>query len=310
MFNLIQHSMKKTVLFILPLLAIFACDKVTNPVQNPDAVTDCVVTPHFVKSNATKLNFRKVLVEDYTGHTCGNCPRAAENATAIVNAYQDSVVVIAIHAGSQFAPPSLPDYPEDFRTPAGTDWDNFMGMSAAGLPKGCVNRSQIPFPQPRNTWATTAGNLLDNPQDAKMLVTTTLDTTQMLLNVEVKATFLKAFSNNMNLSVVITEDSIIGPQKDYSPPPGALVINGDLRPDYEFEHVLRGSVNGSWGELLKAAPIAVNDTATLTYKCFKLNPWPVIPSKPKYNLKHTTVVAFIYDVTTKVIIQVEKVKIM
>jgi hypothetical protein len=182
-------------------------------------------------------------------------------------------------------------------------------MSAAGLPKGCVNRSQIPYPQPRTTWSVTAGNLLSNPQDVVMLVKTTLDTTQMLVNIDVKAKFLKAFTASVNICVVIAEDSIVASQKDYSPPPGVLVINGDQRPDYEFEHVMRGSVNGSWGDLFKAAP-AINDSAFKTYNCFQLNPWPVIPSKPKYNLKHTSVVVFIYDVNTKEIIQAERVKIM
>lgn len=303
-------SMKNIALLILPVILFFACDKVENPNQNPDAVTDCTVNPHFVKSNLTKMNFRKVLVEDYTGHTCGNCPRAAENATTIVNRHGDSVVVIAVHAGTQFAPPVPPNYPEDFRTPAGTDWDNFLGMSAAGLPKGCVNRSQTPYPQPRTTWSVTVDALLNNPQDAKMLVTTTLDTTQLLLNVEVKTTFLKAFTDDVFLSVVITEDSIIGAQKDYSPPVGATVINGDERPDYNFEHTLRGAVNGSWGDEIKKAPIAINDTVTKTYKCFKLNPWPVKPSNPKYNLKHMSVVVFIYKASNKEVIQVEKVHIM
>lgn len=69
-------------------------------------------------------------------------------------------------------------------------------------------------------------------------------------------------------------------------------------------------MNGSWGDEIKKAPIAINDTVTKTYKCYKLNPWPVKPSNPKYNLKHTSVVVFIYKSSNKEIIQVEKVHIM
>lgn len=306
--------MKRFIPVLFSMAILFAsCDKVKNPIEDPKAfeppADPACVTPHVVKTNSVVMNFRKVLLEDYTGHTCGNCPRAAENATTIVNMFGDSVVVIAVHAGTQFSPPFPPDYPEDFRTAVGTDWDNFLGMSAAGLPKGCVNRSQIPYPQPRTTWSVTVGNLLNNPQDAKMLVTTTLDTNKMLMNVDVKTTFLKAFpSTTLNLCVVVTEDSIVGPQKDYAPPPGATVVNGDERPDYEFEHMLRGSVNGSWGSFLISNPV-INDTISKSYTCYQLSPWPVIPSKPKYNLKHTTVVVFIYNTANKEIIQVEKVKI-
>lgn len=305
--------MKKIIIALFSLVVFLACDKIKNPIEDPKAfeppaAPDCV-TPHIVKTNSLTMGFRKVVVEDYTGHTCGNCPRAAENATTIASIFGDSAIIIAVHAGTQFSPPAPPDYPEDFRTATGTDWDGFFGMSAAGLPKGCVNRSQIPYPQPRTTWSVTVGTLLDNPQDAKMLVTTTLDTTKMLLNVDVKTTFLKAFTGSVNICVVITEDSIVAHQKDYLPPAGSNVINGDERTDYEFEHMLRGSLNGSWGDLVKVSP-AINDSVTKSYNCFQLNPWPVIPSKPKYNLKHTSVVVFIYNVSTKEIIQAEKVNIM
>lgn len=304
-----MKDMKKILIVIIPVLILFGCDKVSNPNQNPNAVTNCVVTPHVVKSNLTKMNFKKVIVEDYTGHTCGNCPRAAENATTIASIYGDSAIIIAVHAGTQFSPPAPPDYPQDFRTTAGTDWDGFFGMSGAGLPKGTVNRSIIPYPQPRTTWSVTVDALLNTPQQAKMLVTTTLDTNKLLLNVSVKTTFLTALNYNVNLCLVITEDSIVGSQKDYSPPSGVLVINGDERPEYEFEHVLRGSVNGSWGELVKASPIAINDTVTKSFNCFTLNPWLVKPGNPKYNLRHTSVVAFLFNAATKEIIQAEKLKI-
>lgn len=300
--------MKKILVVIVSILIFLGCDKVKNPIQNPNAVTGCTVTPHVVKTNSLTMNCKKVIVEDYTGHTCGNCPRAAEDAETIMNLYKDSVIVIAVHAGTTFAPPFPPDYPDDFRTSVGTDWDGFLGMSAAGLPKGGVNRAQTPYAQPRTTWSSYVNTLLDGPQQAKMLLTTTLDTAKMLLNVSVKTTFLSALNYNVNLCVVITEDSIVGSQKDYSPPPTALVINGDERPDYRFNHMLRGAVNGSWGELVKSSPVA-NDTITKNYSCFTLNPWPVAAGNPKKNLMNTSVVAFLFNATTKEIIQAEKVKI-
>jgi hypothetical protein len=305
---------KKSIVAIFSLIVFLACDKVKNPIEDPKAFAPppppSCVTPNIVKSNSLTMNCRKVLVEDYTGHTCGNCPRAAENATTIVNMFGDSAIVIAVHAGTQFSPPSPPDYPDDYRTAAGTDWDGFFGMSAAGLPKGCVNRSQIPYPQGRTTWSVTAGTILNNPQDAKLLVTTALDTTKMLVNIDVKTTFLKAFpSTTVNICVVITEDSIVSHQKDYCASCPFTFINGDERPDYEFEHMLRGSVNGSWGSLLKANPV-INDTMSVSYNCTQLDPWPVKgPANPRFNLRHTNIIVFIYNVATKEIIQVEKVNI-
>jgi hypothetical protein len=66
-------------------------------------------------------------------------------------------------------------------------------------------------------------------------------------------------------------------------------------------HVLRGSINGSWGDNLRSAPIKYNDSTTISYSNFALD--------TKFVDKNVSVVAFVYDATTKEVIQVEKVKI-
>jgi thiol-disulfide isomerase/thioredoxin len=299
--------MKKIIPMMMLGFVILSCDKVKNPLQNPDAITNCTVSPHFVKtdSNTTKVNHRIVLVEDYTGHTCGNCPRAAEEAENIQSKYGDSVVTIAIHAGTQFSPPKLPDFPEDFRTSVGTDWDGFFGFSAAGLPKGSVNRDQTPFPQPRNAWDGLVSTALNWAPSAKLELTTWLDTTAMLMRVDVKTTFITSWSNTTKLVVVMCEDSIIARQKDYAPPVGSTVENGDEIPDYVFMHMLRGSINGSWGEEIKNGPAAIGDVVRKSYSCYEVKPW----NNEKKRLKNMSVVAILFDESTREILQVDKLKI-
>lgn len=299
--------MNKISLFLLSAIALIlsSCDKVKQPL----IIKECKYeTAHVTKSNALTNGFKKVLVEDYTGHTCGNCPRAAETATTLLAKYKDSVVVIAIHAGTQFAPPVPPSYPEDFRTDAGTQWDSYMGMSASGLPKGSVNRAQTPFPQPRTTWDALANSLLDGPQQAKILMTSNLDTINLSLNLEVKTTFLTNLNDSASLCVVVIEDSIIGAQKDYSPPAGVTVVNGDERPDYAFNHTLRGAVNGAWGDLLVPKPITANTEVIKTY-CHNLDPWGDNIQEKRKKLKETALVAIVYNTVTRKVIQVEKLHI-
>ena len=48
---------------------------------------------------------RKILLEDYTGHKCPNCPEAAVEAHNLKLAYGDSLVIMAVHAGV-FAEPA------------------------------------------------------------------------------------------------------------------------------------------------------------------------------------------------------------
>lgn len=300
-------QMKKITLLLILVITTIACDKVKNPGGNNGSTTGgttggvitCTLNTPVVKTNTAISGFRKVLVEDYTGHTCGNCPRAAEKIEAILTQYQDSVVAIAIHAGTQFSPPVPPKYPDDFRTEAGSDWDTYFGISAAGLPKGMVNRATTPYPKAYNSWPALVETNLHKPQSVKMDITTYFDVAAKLLNVSVKTTYISAFTNNTKLCLVITEDSIVGSQKDYNPPGGVTVVDGDRRPDYVFEHTMRGAINSSWGELVKISA-AANDTITKSYTCRPVN---------CNNTKHASLVAFIYDDATKEILQAEKVKL-
>ena len=67
---------KAVVILIVTFLAFVSCDKVENPVI-PKKCN--LANIHVVDSNTTTMDSRKVLVQDFTGHTCGNCPRAAED---------------------------------------------------------------------------------------------------------------------------------------------------------------------------------------------------------------------------------------
>ena len=64
-----------------------SCDVIEEPFTEEIVVGGC----------AEKC--KKILLEDYTGHKCGNCPRAAEKAEELKAIYDDQLVSIAVHAG-------------------------------------------------------------------------------------------------------------------------------------------------------------------------------------------------------------------
>ena len=295
---------KLSVILILLVVIVASCDKVKNPIIPKKCNLSQI---HVVDSNSATLDVRKVLVQDYTGHTCGNCPRAAEDLESIITAHPGKIVGMAVHAGSQFSPPKLPDFPEDFRSTAGSQWDVEFGMSGAGLPKGSVSWAQSPYAQPRTAWAGLVNTQLASAQKAKIFLKTSLDTVQLSFAVDVKVTMTQASNYDLKLVLVVTEDSIVARQKDYSPPATAtLVVNGDEIPNYLFMHVLRSDVNGTWGDVLKEGPVANGYQVSKTY-CANVNPWGGL----RKNLKNCAVVAILYakDASSglvKEILQVEK----
>ena len=285
---------------VFVFLVFSACDKVDAPyvIHNQPIDTAKCPAPAFPAVNS---HFKRVLLEDYTGHNCPNCPGGALIAHGLQNQYKDTLVLIAVHAGF-FAKVSASDplWKYDFRTDPGTDWDNFFKIAAVGNPNGMVNRKGYPKNQQvlsPSSWANAVKtSAAEAPLlDLQIIINNDADQDYDELCIHTKTSFLQPISGrNLNLSVIITEDSIIQPQNNSDPLVGATpqILN------YVHMHVLRGAVNGSWGTpvLLKentsTTPVVKSFSVNLT--TFNLN--PVIP-------KNCHVVAFVYDTDTKEILQ-------
>jgi hypothetical protein len=200
-------------LIILCALLQVTCDKkITRaiPLVSP---CDLDESNSVVKTNATSdsIKFRKVLVEDYTGHFCGNCPRAAEKADYLESRYGSKVVVLANHVTDIYAlPQSDTLYRESFMNLTSTGWDGEMKISSApGLPRGAVNRTQSApgtYALAHPTWENAVIAELKKPQSAQLAVTSYYNLTSHLLKVKVKTTFLQAFTGNINIIVAFTQE--------------------------------------------------------------------------------------------------------
>ncbi len=279
---------------LLAFMLWTACDKTSQPLPIKDSSTVAVVDTNktIVRTNGN-INYRKAFIEDYTGHKCGNCPLAASEAESIKTSMGDSVVILAIHAG--FFARTDPNYPTNYNTTVGTDWDVFFKVGLAGNPNGMVNRMSYPTNthiKGYSTWRTLAGIEVKKPQLAKIELTTKYDSISRGVNIFCKTTFKQSLSGNYLINVVYFEDGIVGKQKFYVPSKDSV--------GYVFNHVLRGDVNGSWGEILASNPNA-NSVFSKTY----LN--TAIPVT--INDRKTHIAVLVYNDATKEIVQADEVKI-
>lgn len=270
------------------IIFFIGCDKVKEPYVEIKEDIDSTWKPTFPeRSNPLK----KVLLEDFTGHQCGNCPRAHEEAQNLTSQYPGRLVILSEHVG-YFAEVRISGkYTYDFRTSVGNEIDNEFGASAAGLPKGMVNRitynnSKI---HDRNVWNTIVSQALQNPIQADIQILYKWNNSQEKLNVAVQVKNIQSTSPNLKLFVYLVEDSIINWQKDYSKNPQDI-------PDYVHRHVLRAPFNGTWGE-------NVTWTNNLFEKRYALN------INSEYNKQKLYVIAALYDNSSKEVLQVEEVKI-
>ena len=264
---------------------------------------DIVDPPYKVASDGGggEEGLTKVLIEDYTGHGCVNCPQAAVTAEELQAVYGDQVVIMSVHAG-WFATPNYggnPLFADDFTTEAGDTWDTFFGISAAGNPNGMVNRtpSSGNYVLGPGSWGTVVADLVGQPAYATLDISTEYTASTRVLAIETKTKFIKEALGQFNLLVCITEDSLVAAQANNDPTIGPVPIDTN----YVNNHVLRGAVNGAWGELLSDSDIVTGFDYINTFQITLPADW--VP-------KHCHVVAFVYDNQVKSLLQVAEEKVI
>jgi hypothetical protein len=250
---------------ILAAALIFAaCDEVEAPYQ-PDA-SELI--------NAIGPNNKNVLILEFTGWQCGNCPKAHHTVHELEKLYPEGhIVAVGIHAGSYAVPFDGPD----FRTEVSTQLEQEFQAGLAGFPIGIVNMKKIDgsFLAYVSAWEKEVFKeaILEKQVDIQLDAKYSNSTKDIKVNVAVD--YLQPSLSGSNLSVYLVQDSIIAKQK-----------NDELKPpmveDYVHMNVLRESFNGVWG-------VPVN--ASSNTREFTMN----IADKPDWKPENLRVVAFVHD---------------
>ncbi len=287
--------MKKliNVLWVLALAAFIfqACDKVEEPYLRDDNGNGGGDTTEAV---------RKVLLEDYTGHKCVNCPRAGIVAHDLKEQYEEKLVVIAVHAGYFAEPDNDGLYTTDFTTEMGDALDLEFGISLQGNPNGMVNRVIDGDDQVigDSQWPAAVGSELAKPTVSTIEISKDYNNGSRVLNTSVTVDFLSDLPGIYRVCVVVTEDSIVAPQMNSN---SAIGPSPDWE-DYVHMHVLRGDINGVWGNVITDESIVTGSEYTVNCDNFNIeNDW---------NEEHCSVVAYVFNQETYEIIQAEEIKLI
>lgn len=256
-----------------------SCDIIKGPKKDYDVI----------QSNTSQ----KVLLEDFTGHTCGNCPAAHIEGKELQDIYGDKLVLVAVHAGGFSTPKPSLGYPDDFRTPMGNELEDYWNVDGAGFPKGMINRRSFGGNTLLNfsSWGSDIATVLAEVPKAGIVLNTSYDPSTRTVNVNTDIEYYEAGSFTHNLVVIVTEDSVISRQTDYSVTPSD--VDG-----YVQRHMLRGSItDGSWGNALTTGAVALGATYSKDFSYVLDSTW---------DAAHCSIVAYIMDQGTKEIIQVEE----
>lgn len=215
---------------------------------------------------------KTVLIKDFTGARCVNCPAAAEYAHNLQHQLgEDHVFIMSVHAGFQAQP--IGSFP-DFLTDEGTAWYNnhdsnpLFAVDHVALTEGnTLNEGQIDAP---------VAAALEEEQTFEIVVGRQFDEASRQLQVNVQIIALADMDGQFYITVCLVEDHITGWQ---TTPAG-------VDKEYDFRNVFRGTLNGAYGDEFEGSGVETDDTAYLTYNS-EIN--------ADYNADECYLMVYVYD---------------
>lgn len=271
---------KRAVLPLAALLAVSCSDIAEDqrllPVESNVPVDTVEVNPNADLDslyNAPVTNVpRRLLIEDFTGQKCANCPVAAENIHQLQQLYGSLIVPVAIQ--SEFM--GIME-PEGLGNELGNRYFNAINLTPKVKPAVQVSRfyGDVLTSNTDVNFYVENGIAMSTNADIRMKAIINADNPSKA-DIDVKVICTESdVSVTGKLQVWVVEDSIIAPQ-DY--------LNGQHFDDYVHNHVLRATANGDWGESI--GTVTIDKAKEFHY---------TIDLLPKWNVAHLTIVSFIYD---------------
>jgi|LakMenE18May11ns_1017448.scaffolds.fasta_scaffold9959612_19 hypothetical protein len=250
-------------------------------------------------TNGAFITFKPhVMVEDFTGTWCGNCPRVVFRLNQIEESLEvnpdyskDQLIKVAIHRGNPTNPAAANYDPFNF------DSDAYEESYFSGAyPKAAINRT-IRWTAPQSNINMVIQQLQDIKRAGLALETNLTGTT---LNVKVKSFFAENIPG-AKLVVYVLENGLIHDQVNYStlyPVPGSNPPVA-LSPlvNFKHDHTLR----------LCSSPDMLGDAISAVANTERLNDYNfTIPAN--YNSSNLEVVAFVTN-ANRTLVNARKIKI-
>ena len=245
---------------------------VTYTVTAQNGTTAVYTVTVILEGGAVEPTGKTVLIKDFTGARCVNCPAAAEHAHNLQHQLdEDHIFIMSVHAG--FLAQPMGSFP-DFLTDEGTEWYNnhdsnpLFTVDHVALTEGnTLNETQIDAP--------VAAALLEE-QSFEIRLTPLYDEACRQLYVTVNAYALDDLDGQFYITACLVEDHIVGWQ---TTPSG-------VDKEYDFRNVFRGTLNGAYGDAFEDAQVNSGDTFSFNYST-EIN--------ADYNADECYLMVYIYD---------------
>lgn len=274
-------------LFAVIIVLSFGCEEIPPVITSVMEIESVCDDPAPITDQQ-----RQVLVEEFTGVRCVNCPAGSAALEELIGQHGEQVVAVSIHAGS-FAPP-YPDSYDTLRTATGEEILSFLG-EPLGYPTAVVNRKKFPggfnLQLPRNGWPGAIELELQEAPRVLIDINNNYDEVTRELETCVTLQMMDDLSveESVFLTVMLTENNVVDLQ--------LTPESSEPDPNYVHKHVFREALTGAAGNLIQDEVT----TGSFVQRSF------AITLDEKYKADDCHIVAFVHvGGETKVVLQAEE----
>lgn len=191
-------------------------------------------------------NPRNLLIMEFTGNKCVNCPNGALTVEKIKDDEEPGrVISVGLHPfGNSFTEPAVALYPtphkQDFRSEAATvlyEWYDYGNA----MPTAVFNGLRSSLSSSMQDWMQRASEALLLPARLTIDAKSSYDPEKRSAAVDYTIEFGHNVDTPLSATVWLVENDIKGTQ---------TMPDGSNNYEYIHNHVLRTSLNGNWGESL------------------------------------------------------------
>ncbi|MDE6683466.1 MAG: Omp28-related outer membrane protein, partial [Muribaculaceae bacterium] len=212
------------------------------------AIISSLSLPAFGWNVGTDPTNKSVVIEEFTGIHCSNCPDGHKRATMLHHSRPEDLFIVSVHSG-YFATPS-PREP-NYITKEGQEIHDYFEVNS--YPCGTTSRRDAGhgIVQGRSDWGASARVIASETSPVNLWMGCSYDSETRKLNVTVEGYYTEKMTDP-RLTVEILQDNILGPQS-----------GGLMGVEYPHRHMLRAMLNDdAFGEKLSFSGIDTYFTKT------------------------------------------------
>lgn len=258
---------KKLFALAFAALALTACDEIDIDKRFSDPI------PIIVEAE------KNVLIEDFTGQQCMNCPLAAEEIHKLQEVYgADRLIAVSVHGGSNAL--SETKSPQGLANAQGNDYVSHWSVTS--FPKGWVDRSGSI--DDKEKWAETIKNRFNiTPKvDIKVVSHGYTADANGVETIKLTVKVIGKHHATGKLQVWLTENNVIKYQ---------LMDDGTKNYNYQHNHVFRASISAPYGDELA---VSEGESISKDYE-YQFPDFSTLKNKTPWVPANLSIVAFYYN---------------